>query len=107
MENKKTGFAEHPENINRNGRPKKGETLTDLINEYGNTKNKSGKELKAILIKKIWDKAIKGNNTMMKYICDRIDGFPAQTLKHDMEMEKYSELSNALNEIYRKTDKDT
>ncbi len=103
----KKGFQLHPELINRKGRPKKGETLTDLLNEYGETKNKSGKELKEMLVQKMYEKALHGDNTCMKYIFDRIDGFPAQTLKHDMEMEKYSELSEALNEIYRKTDKDT
>ena len=30
---KKRGFQLHPELINRNGRPKKGETISDILNE--------------------------------------------------------------------------
>ena len=33
-EKKKKGFQIHPENINRKGRPKKGQTLTDLLKKH-------------------------------------------------------------------------
>jgi hypothetical protein len=82
------GFAAHPELINRNGRPKKGQTLTDLLEkelkkksvklDIGNGQSKliSGKEAvsRALVQLALNEK----NFPAIKYIIDRIDGAPRQ-----------------------------
>jgi hypothetical protein len=73
------GFKEHPERINRMGRPKKGETFTDLIREQALIKdayNDAGQliERKRAIVEKLYSKAIKdGDFLSIKYLIDRVD----------------------------------
>jgi len=57
---------------NPNGRPKKGETFTDIMNATID---------KDAIVKKLEQLAMKGDITALKYICDRIDGTPTQAVK--------------------------
>jgi hypothetical protein len=57
---------------NKSGRPKKGESITEVIRLHGNEKNK------AALAAKMWAMALSGNETMIKYLCDRLEGSPKQ-----------------------------
>ena len=70
--------------INRNGRPKKGKTLTDILEKHlrrrrfdDDEKRRSAKEL---LAKQVIDLALAGDLTAIKYIFDRIDGKPTETV---------------------------
>jgi hypothetical protein len=82
----KRGFASHPELINRKGRPKKGTSLTDHLIEYLQKQGvdpKTGKKKtrKDILAEKLYDLALKGDTVAMKYVFDRIEGKPHQTIE--------------------------
>ena len=77
------GFDKHPENINRNGRAPKEFTLTNLLRETLNqTNDETGKTKKQEVIDKMYELAVeKGDVQMMKYLIDRIDGKPLQTIE--------------------------
>ena len=77
-------FRDNPEYINRNGRPRKGECLTDLLKKYGNIKE-DGEELskKDQLTKKMWELALAGDTIIMKYLYDRVDGRPKESIDLD------------------------
>ena len=78
-------FKKGDTNINRNGRPKKGETFTDALNlilqeesvTYRDMKI-TGKEAAA---RKLLELAIAGDVPALKYLIDRIDGSPTVTNK--------------------------
>ena len=79
------GFDKNPKNINRNGRPKKTDSMTHILNEVVceegvnfNGKMISGKEAAA---RKIFALAMLGDLSALKYIYDRIDGTPIQSVK--------------------------
>jgi hypothetical protein len=81
----KAGFDKNPGNINRKGRPKKANTMTQILNDVigeesvnFNGKNISGKEAAA---RKIFALAMQGDLAALKYIYDRIDGTPTQSVK--------------------------
>jgi hypothetical protein len=69
--------------INRKGRPKRGETFTDILNvvlreESVTYKGEqiTGKEAAA---RKLLELAMGGDVSALKYIADRIDGLPVAT----------------------------
>jgi hypothetical protein len=70
---------------NPNGRPKKKETLTYILREYGKKKDITYKKKKITrqekLCIKLWELALKGNKDCIKYIFDRIDGKPVYTVE--------------------------
>jgi len=83
------GFRDHPENINRNGRPKRGETFTDIIENELNKKNvlmqtETGKELisaKEAVVRKLINLAVMESDFhAIKYLMDRLDGSPRQSV---------------------------
>lgn len=74
VENKPVGFAAHPENINRNGRPHKGHSITETIRAMMDEKP----EIKRALGQKILQMAMQGDITAMKTIWNYIDGMPMQ-----------------------------
>lgn len=73
------GFNVHPENINRNGRPKKGLTLTDIAKEILEEELPDGKTRKEVLMRKIATLAYEGNETMIKLMWNYVDGMPKQS----------------------------
>lgn len=80
-EKPKYGFAQHPENINRSGRPKKGETYTDIIRQIGEeVDGETGLTKKQLLMRKMWNRALSDKDDLPteKYLIDRIDGQPTQ-----------------------------
>jgi hypothetical protein len=95
------GFHTDPERINRKGRPKKGHTLTDILeNELrkkivtlksadGVPRLISGKEA---AVHKIVELALGGNFNALKYIFDRIDGFPTARIEQEMALPDKIEL---------------
>ena len=89
--NKKTkrkpsnGFDKRKNDINRNGRPKKGMAITDILIEYLEETDKDNKTKKEILIEKLYAMAKKEDLAALKYIIDRVDGKPKE--KHEIESE--------------------
>lgn len=72
---------------NPNGRPRKGKTLTDILEKHGQKRDvKDGdKEIsrKEALAKKLWALALSGDVAAIKYIFDRIDGKPGEHVNLD------------------------
>jgi hypothetical protein len=67
---------------NPRGRPKDGESMTALLNEYlKGTEGKDKKERRQILIEKIYKKAKDGDKGALTYIFDRLDGKPGEHVK--------------------------
>jgi hypothetical protein len=86
-------FKKDDPRINRKGRPKKGQAMTDILNWALDQKRaiKDGEDggEKMILIRqaladKLISKALDdGDVTALRYIYDRIDGRPKETIKLD------------------------
>lgn len=99
---RKQGFAAHPENINRNGRPRKGDALTDIMREYLDgdveTSLEDGTKIKRkrgeILAQKVFAAALRGNSSAMTMIWNYMDGKPKQPLELDHTVHnKFLEMS--------------
>ncbi len=85
------GFIEHPENINRKGRPRKGKGLSDILGSHAKKRDveyidpKTGERKmmsrNQALAAKLWDLALSGDITAIKYIYDRIDGKPQEFIE--------------------------
>ena len=84
-------FADRPEDINRNGRPKKEHSLTDLLKETLNQPaTEKGKTKKQEVIDKMYEIAVtKGDVQMLKYLIDRVDGKPLQQIEADIKTEGF------------------
>jgi len=78
-------FKKDDPRINRNGRPKKGAALTDILNGKLDSIHKAGKTKKEAIADKIIELALNGDITALKYIFDRIDGKPIETVKANVE----------------------
>lgn len=78
---------------NPNGRPKKGETLTDILREHCDkmiTEKSGGKvAIKIALARKMVAMALSGDMAAIRYVYDRIDGLPKQALEHSGEIGSY------------------
>jgi len=68
------GFNVHPENINRNGRPPKGHSITETIRAMMDERP----EIKKALAAKVLQMASEGDITAMKTIWNYLDGMPTQ-----------------------------
>ena len=73
----KGGFGEQPQYINRNGRPPKDQSVTDLLRETVNKQD---------LVDKLVEIAVeKGDIQALKYAIDRMDGKPTETVHNLMQ----------------------
>jgi len=82
---------------NPRGRPRKNRTLTEILAKYANTKIADNREAEAkteydgmrardALVKMMWQKAIyEKDMTAARYIFDRIDGKPIETLRAEID----------------------
>jgi hypothetical protein len=82
---------------NPRGRPRKNRTLTEILAKYANTRIADNREpevkseydgMKArdALVKMMWQKAIYEKDMVAaKYIFDRIDGKPVETLRAEID----------------------
>ena len=88
------GFDNHPENINKNGRPKKlpviDELLAKMLGAEGNEKSTAESIFDALI-----SKALKGDVRAMELIIDRMYGKVTQTLDHKNNGTSFNSLSNA------------
>ena len=92
---------------NHNGRPKKNRTLTELLARYGNkTIEKQGSEFngmkaKDALAKRLWQLAIYDKELpAIKYIFDRIDGRPIETLRAEIDRGDISVIKTLQKELF-------
>jgi len=84
-------FTKGDSNINRKGRPRKGQSLTDILqwalDQKKTVKNKQGETrevlARQLLAEKIVTLALDGRGDIqaIKYIMDRIDGKPIETIR--------------------------
>ncbi len=87
--NPSTTFADRPQDINRNGRPKKEHCLTDLLKEALDQEHtKTGKTNKQMIIDKMFELADKGDANILKYLFDRVDGKPLQTIEANIKRDE-------------------
>jgi hypothetical protein len=83
---------------NPHGRPRKGDTLTEILEELGKEKVTRGKariERRTALAKKLWEKALRGDAICIKYLYDRIDGRPKESveMQHSGSIDFYTSLT--------------
>jgi hypothetical protein len=88
MKAKGGAFKKDDPRINRNGRPKKGETYTDLIRAMGERefKKKSGEmvQAKQAIVDHLFSMALSGDKDSLpaiKFIVERMDGAPNQKVE--------------------------
>ena len=74
------GFDKHPENINRKGRPPKGQTITEAIKEILEREppETPGRIYKLIFAEAMVKSAITGNPAAMRLLMNYCDGMPVQ-----------------------------
>jgi hypothetical protein len=73
-------FRKNDSRINRRGRPKKGQALTDILNYKLDQRDGSGKLQREALAEKLIDLALGGDITAIRYVMDRVDGRPKETV---------------------------
>lgn len=76
--NPKHGFKANPQNINKDGRPPKGYSITEMMRNMLS----SDPEVKQSLGKVIIAKALEGDTTAIKTVWQYMDGMPMQPIKH-------------------------
>ena len=75
-------FRERPDLINKKGRPKKGECLTEILRaDSHDFVGESTITRKEAISRKLWALALDGDMAALKYVYDRIDGAPKQSAK--------------------------
>lgn len=92
---------------NRNGRPRKNGSLTEYLARYGNKtiidphskfKGKKGRE---VLVERLYELAIENKDLpAIKYIFDRIDGKPIETLRAEIDRGDISVIKTLQKELF-------
>ena len=106
-------FKKGDPNINRKGRPKKAESLTEQLRDYmkGKITVKEGDkqrtdEVHTLFIERVVRQALNGDTVCMKYIWDRLEGTPTQITsekKLEYTLEDIKNLGNEeLIELFKK-----
>ena len=65
---------------NPNGRPKIGQSMTDLLRKELNKQGADKVPLKKKIVETLINRAIDGDSLCLKYIFDRLDGKPNETI---------------------------
>jgi len=104
-------FTKGDPNINRNGRPKKDQTLTDIAREYLDSKYKvpgTDKEItrKEVLVAKVFSLTMRGSESAARLIWNYIDGMPKQSMEiyNEKDAEWLEILKQQINEAKRKAE---
>jgi hypothetical protein len=74
-------FEKGDSRINRRGRPKKGEALTDILNKKLDGKDGEGNLHREAVADKLIALAEGGDVAAIKYIMDRVDGRPKESIE--------------------------
>lgn len=100
----KGGFSDNPENINRNGRPPKGYSITEMFQEMLDSKP----EVKSALTKAILSKALEGDTAAQRMIWQYMDGMPNQRIEHKGDVDfGAKEVADAIRSIIEADDSKT
>lgn len=97
---------------NPNGRPKKQNTLTDILKELGesNKVDIKGKtvEWKTALMYKLWQLALGGDKASIQHIYDRYEGRPKDKIEHSGSIGELDEetIKEQINELLKLREKD-
>jgi hypothetical protein len=86
------GFQDNPQNINRNGRPPKGYSISDMFKSMLSERP----DVKNGLADAILEKALKGDVTAQKLIWNYMDGMPQQKMDHTGEVQHTISYQEAL-----------
>lgn len=82
-------FVEHGQVINPTGRPKKGESLTDILrarlDEEIKTRTGSKVQIKKALVEKKLESALMGDQKSIEWIFDRVDGKAVQPVENTLQ----------------------
>ena len=89
------GFDKNPQNINRNGAPKKEWTWGGLFRELSE-KGKGNKEVRRLMAKAMIKKAKEGDVQAFKEIANRTDGLPKQTVEGNFNITNFKEFLTKL-----------
>ena len=110
------GFDKHPENINREGAPKKEWTFAGVFREELEKCGDDKVKLKRNLAKAMMKKAKEGDVQAFKEIANRVDGLPKQNLDltsggeriglFDFTKQNEDRQNNSDNEIAENDEKD-
>jgi hypothetical protein len=73
-------FQKNDVRINRKGRLKKGTALTDILNYKLDQKNEAGKLRREVIAEKLIGLAEDGDFQALRYLTDRIDGKPRESV---------------------------
>jgi hypothetical protein len=73
-------FEKGDARINRRGRPKKGQALTDILNYKLDQRDGSGKLQREAVAEKLITLALEGDMSAIRYVMDRVDGRPKETV---------------------------
>ena len=74
----KGGFGDNSQNINKKGRPRTGQALTDIMREVLEEELPSGKLRKEALVRKVLELAYEGNESMIRMAWGYLEGMPTQ-----------------------------
>jgi len=75
-------FEKGDPRINRNGRPRKGKSLTEFLEKALKRKRQDGGKNNEALAETLLDLAIKDKNmAAIRYIYDRVDGKPKESIE--------------------------
>lgn len=72
---------------NPNGRPPKDYSLSEILIKKLKQKGRNDKEEREILIEKLLELAHGGDLQAIKYIYDRLEGKPSESIKHEGELD--------------------
>jgi len=78
-------FSKGDPNINRAGRKPNQELVTNLLREYLSGDYGDGKTRKQKLVEKLFSAAMEGDIHAQKYIIDRVDGKPRESITVDSD----------------------
>lgn len=82
------GFNANPQNINKDGRPKKGYSITEMMKEM----LESEPELKKAIGRVIAKKALEGDMAAIDKLWKYMDGMPAQSVDVTTQGEKVNSI---------------
>lgn len=78
-------FIKNDPNINRSGRPLKGEAWTEVIREISNrVEENSGKHYKELVAQALVDRAISGDVSAIREFGDRLEGRSKQMVEQSI-----------------------
>jgi hypothetical protein len=74
-------FERNDPRINRRGRPRKGQGLTDILSMRLDEKDETGKLKRQAIVDRLIEAAIGGDVMALRYIFDRMDGKPTEKIE--------------------------